>query len=154
MAELVEGVETPAPPEPANLPEPENLPEPTNSPRPANRVGGWLTVALRVLAGVLGVAGVNVVLVLIAVPIGLATGQLFWTVLGTELALLAACALAAVTVAVRARRGLGPGLLLGWAVSYVGLVGVVVALLIVAIVVVAVAWLVMAILYGLGWMLQ
>jgi hypothetical protein len=88
-------------------------PEPANRPEPVGSPGGWLRVALRALAGVAGVAGLNVVLVLIAVPIGLATGQLFWTVLGVELALLAACVIAAVTVAVRNRRGLGPGLLLG-----------------------------------------
>lgn len=102
--------------------------------------------ALRLVLGILAVVGVNIVLVLVAVPIGLAIGQLFWSVVAAEAVLLAACLVGAATVAVRGRRGLGPGLVLGWAVGYLGLIGAVVALIIAAVVVVALAWLALLVL--------
>jgi hypothetical protein len=94
---------------------------------------------MRVLVGVLAVIGVNILVVLIAVPIGLAIDELFWSIAAAELALLLACLVAAVVV--RARRGLGPGLVLGWAIGYLGLVGTVVALAVAAFVVFALLWL-------------
>jgi len=65
-------------------------------------LGGAVTVAI------------NVVSLLIAVPIGLMADELFWAIAITEGALLLACLIAGTTLAVRRRRGLGAGVVLGW----------------------------------------
>jgi hypothetical protein len=90
--------------------------------------------------------------VLVAVPIGLAIDELFWTVAAAELALLLACLLPALVV--RARRGLGPGLLLGWAVGYLGLVGTVVALVAAAFVLLVIAWLALSFFGFIAWLIS
>jgi hypothetical protein len=68
---------------------------------------------------------INVVALLIAVPVGIMAGQLVWAVAITEAALL---------LTVRRRRGLGAGVVLGWAAGYVGLLAVVVALFLLAVI--------------------
>jgi len=85
-------------------------------------LGGAVTVAI------------NVVALLIAVPIGIMAGELFWAIAITEGALLLGCLTAGAILAVRRRRGLGAGVVLGWVAGYVGLLAVVVALFLLAVV--------------------
>jgi hypothetical protein len=99
-----------------------------------------LVTAFKVCVGVASTLAVNALLLLIAIPVGIAIGQLFWSVAITELALLVACIVAAAIFAVRSRRSVGAGLVVGWVVGYVGLIGLVVALIVAAVVIVAVAW--------------
>jgi hypothetical protein len=107
-----------------------------DQPAGVDRAVSWGRVGVRVVTGVLGVVGVNIILVLVAVPVGLVIGQLFWSVAAVEAALLLACLVGAATLVVRGRRGLGPGLILGWVVGYLGLLGAVVALFLAALVVI------------------
>ncbi len=69
---------------------------------------------------------VNVVALAIAIPLGIATDNLFWSIVFTEGGLLAVCLIAAIALAARARRGQSAGLLVGWATAYLGLIGIVV----------------------------
>jgi hypothetical protein len=108
------------------------------------------TLRTLVRAGVgFGVAlAVNVVVLFIAIPIGLYVGELFWAVVLGEAALLVGCLLAAGVAALRARRGLGLGLLVGWAAGYVGLVVTVALIAIAVIVIAAVLWVLWLLLAG------
>jgi hypothetical protein len=60
--------------------------------------------------------------------------------LSQNLALLVACVAAAGVLTLRSRRSLGPGLVVGWAVGYVGLISLVVAPIVAVFVIVVVAW--------------
>jgi hypothetical protein len=77
---------------------------------------------------------INVVALLIAVPVGIMVGQLVWAVAITEAALLLGSLTAGAILTVRRRRGLGAGVVLGWAAGYVGLLAVVVALFLLAVI--------------------
>jgi hypothetical protein len=90
---------------------------------------------------------VNVVVLLIALPIGLLTDRLLWSVAIAEGALLMACLGTGAVLAARRRRGLGAGVVLGWIAGYVGLLAVVVALVLLA----AIAALVLVALMFLGY---
>jgi hypothetical protein len=68
---------------------------------------------------------VNVVALAIAIPLGIAADNLFWSIAFTEGGLLAVCVVAAIALATRARRGQSAGLLVGWVTAYLGLIGVV-----------------------------
>jgi ABC-type Mn2+/Zn2+ transport system permease subunit len=109
----------------------------------------FLVTAFKVGATVASTLAINALLLLIAVPIGIAIGQLFWSVAITELALLVVCGVAAVILAVQSRRSVGAGLIVGWAVGYVGLISLVVALIVAVIVIVALAWVVLMLIWAL-----
>lgn len=112
-------------------------------PPPVARLG-------RVGLGAVIVLAVNVLVIALAVPIGLYLDRLFEAIAVGEGLLFVTCVLAAVTLAVRRRRGLGMGLFVGWAAGYLGLLALVVAFF-VAVIVVAVALLVLWILvWALG----
>jgi hypothetical protein len=124
---------------------------------PRSLVGGIRANARALVRAGIGAAvvlAVNVVVVLIAVPIGIYVGHLFWAVVIGEAALLVGCAVVALVAWLRGRRGLGPGLLAGWAAGYVGLLGVVVfiviALIVIVLVVVVLSWLLAIFLALLG----
>jgi hypothetical protein len=99
----------------------------------------------RVASGIGLVLVVNVVVLAIAIPLGVYLHRLVETVGLAEAGLLVACLVAAVTATVRRRRGLGLGLLAGWATGYVGLiiaiVTFVVAVVVIAIVIFVLWWL-------------
>jgi len=101
-------------------------------------LGGAVTVAI------------NVVALLIAVPIGLMENELFWAIAITEGALLLACLIAGTILAVRRRRGLGAGVVLGWVAGYVGLLAVVVALFLLAVVALVAIVVLMFLSYAIG----
>jgi hypothetical protein len=101
-------------------------------------LGGAVTVAI------------NVVALLIAVPIGLMADELFWAIAITEGALLLACLIAGTILAVRRRRGLGAGVVLGWVAGYVGLLAVVVALFLLAVVALVAIVVLMFLSYAIG----
>jgi hypothetical protein len=110
----------------------------------------FLVTAFKMCATVASTLAINALLLLIAVPIGIAIGQLFWSVAVTELALLVVCGVAAIILVVRSRRSVGAGLIVGWAVGYVGLISLVVALIVAVIVIVAVAWVLLMLLSALA----
>jgi len=101
-------------------------------------LGGAVTVAI------------NVVALLIAVPIGLMANELFWASAIAEGALLLACLIAGTILAVRRRRGLGAGVVLGWVAGYVGLLAVVVALFLLAVVALVAIVVLMFLSYAIG----
>lgn len=101
-------------------------------------LGGAVTVAINVMA------------LLIALPIGILTGDLVWSIAITEGALLLACLTAGGILAVRQRRGLGAGVVLGWVAGYVGLLAVVVALLLLAVIALVVLVGLMYLSYAIG----
>jgi hypothetical protein len=102
----------------------------------------------RMALGVVLALGANVVVLAVAIPLGAYLNRPFETVGLAEAALLVACVVAAITVAVRKRRGLGLGLVVGCATGYVGLVVAVAALIALVVAVVVVGF----VLYMLGWL--
>ena len=101
-------------------------------------LGGAVTVAI------------NIVALLIAVPVGIMAGELVWSIAITEGALLVGCLVAGAILAVRRRRGLGAGVVLGWVAGYVGLLAIVVALFLLAVVAMVALVALMFIGYALG----
>jgi hypothetical protein len=106
----------------------------------------------RVGLGAVVVLAVNALVIAVAVPVGLYLDRLFEALAVGEGVLLVTCVVAAVTLAVRRRRGLGMGLFVGWAAGYLGLLALVVAFF-VAVIVVAigllVAWVLVWVVGGL-----
>jgi len=90
---------------------------------------------------------VNLLVLLIAIPIGIAADEVFLAVAIAEGALLALCLVAAAVLFFRARRGESAGLVIGWAVGYVGLITAIVALLVAAVVILVVGWVAMSLLW-------
>ena len=107
------------------------------------------TTAAVGLGGAVTVA-INVVALLIAVPIGIMVGQLVWAIVITEGALLLACLTAGGILALRRRRGLGAGVVLGWVAGYVGLLAAVVALFLLATVALVAIVMLMYLSYAIG----
>jgi hypothetical protein len=79
----------------------------------------------RVGLGAVIVLAANLLVIAVAVPVGLYLGRLFIALALGEGSLLLACAIAAITFAVRRRKGLGTGLFVGWATGYLGLIAAV-----------------------------
>jgi hypothetical protein len=93
-----------------------------------------LRTTIRVGVGGAVTFAINVVALLIAVPVGVMTDQLVRAVAITEGTLLLVSLTTGAILAVRRRRGLGAGVVLGWVAAYVGLLAVVVALLLLAVI--------------------
>ena len=96
----------------------------------------------RVGLGAVVVLAVNVLVIGVALPVGLYLHRPFEALAVGEGVLLLTCVVAAVTLAVRRRRGLGMGLFVGWAAGYLGLLALVLALF-VAVVLIGIACLVL-----------
>jgi hypothetical protein len=90
---------------------------------------------------------VNLLVLLIAIPIGIMTDEVILAVVVAEGALLAVCLVAASVLFFRARRGEGAGLVIGWAIGYVGLITAIVALVVAAVVILVVAWVAVTLLW-------
>ena len=128
--------------------------------RPAPRSGRWwelwgrarpvLRTAVAVGLGGAVTVAINIVALLIAVPVGIMAGELVWSIAITEGALLVGCLVAGAILAVRRRRGLGAGVVLGWVAGYVGLLAIVVALFLLAVVAMVALVALMFIGYALG----
>jgi len=107
------------------------------------------TTAAVGLGGAVTVA-INVVALLIALPIGIMVGRLEWAIVITEGALLLGCLAAGAILALRRRRGLGAGVVLGWVAGYVGLLAAVVALFLLAVVALVAIVVLMYLGYAIG----
>jgi hypothetical protein len=123
----------------------------TDEARPSlvERARPVLRTAFRIATVASVTLAINVMLVLIAIPIGFAVGHTFVAVLVAETAMLTACLGTAAVLAFRSRRRDGVGVMLGWALGYVGLLGLVVAVIIAVVVVLIAVW----VLVNVGWWL-
>jgi hypothetical protein len=84
----------------------------------------------RIVATVAVTVAVNPMALAIAIPIGIHNDDLFTSIAVTEGGLLAICLVVAVVLAARARVGQSASVLVGWAAAYLGLIGVVVAVIV------------------------